>query len=176
MGSSQVLRIAAGKCQTSTLWPSESTTARCTAFSSSRTFPGQRIFLERVKSRLREALHFLIELLRRNLQEVVREQRNIVAAIAQWRQMHLHHVHAVVEVFAEISPLHHLGQIAIGGADQADIDVDRWRCCRGARICALAARATISAAGRASSRRFHRGTACPDRRIPGGRVGSSTRR
>ena len=37
----------------------------------------------------------------------------------------MHHVQAVVEIFAKSALLHHLRQIAVRRADQPDIQVDR---------------------------------------------------
>ena len=59
------------------------------------------------------------------LQEVLGEQRDVVAPVAQRRDRHGDDVQAVVEVLAE-APLAHGGpQILVGGGDQAQVDLQR---------------------------------------------------
>src|ERR1700683_1621743 len=77
-----------------------------------------------MESWAREPAHFLIELLRGHLKEMLCKQGNIVATFAQGRKIHLHNVEAVIQVFAEFSLLDHFGQLAVRGADQAYVDVN----------------------------------------------------
>src|SRR5207253_1041288 len=58
-----------------------------------------------------------------NAQEVVGEQGDIVAALAQWGQEDGHDVDAVIKVFAKTSGAHHLFQVLVGGGEQAKINV-----------------------------------------------------
>ena len=81
--------------------------------------PRPAIFLERPHGRLRKSLGLLAELLRGNLQKVLRQQRNVLAAFSQRRKVHLNHVQPVVKVFAESALLHHVGQVAVASRRSA---------------------------------------------------------
>ena len=59
------------------------------------------------------------------LERVFRQQRDVRAAVAQRRQRDGDDVDAIVEVLAKASLGDFLGQVAIGGGDQADVDPDR---------------------------------------------------
>ncbi len=52
------------------------------------------------------------------------EQRQILGALAQRRKMQRDHVQPIVEVRSKGSLAHRLFQVAIGGGDDADVDVD----------------------------------------------------
>ena len=57
-------------------------------------------------------------------EEVLGEQRDVLAALAQRRDPHLDHVEPVVEVLAE-GAARDLGlEIAVGRGDHADVDLD----------------------------------------------------
>ena len=59
-----------------------------------------------------------------NLLEEVRDQlRDVLAALAQRRHRDLDHVQPVIEVFAERALRDHVAQVAVRGADDADVDV-----------------------------------------------------
>ena len=57
------------------------------------------------------------------LQEVLDEQRNIFAALAQRRQVKRDHVQTVEQILAERAFAHHLPQIDVGRGDDAHVDV-----------------------------------------------------
>ena len=59
------------------------------------------------------------------LEGVFRQQRDVRAAVAERRQRDGDDVDAIVEVLAKASLVDFLGQLAIGGCDQADVDPDR---------------------------------------------------
>ena len=52
------------------------------------------------------------------------QQRHVAGAAAQRRHFEGHHVQAVIEVFAELALLDAAGQVAIGGGDHPDVDLD----------------------------------------------------
>ena len=56
-------------------------------------------------------------------QEVVHQIGHVFAAFAQGRHRDLNHVEAVIEVFPEGALRDHLAQVAVGGADDAHVDV-----------------------------------------------------
>ena len=55
---------------------------------------------------------------------MLHEQRHIVFAIAQRRELDVNHMQAVVQIFAEASFFHQLAQIHVGGGDDAHIHFD----------------------------------------------------
>src|SRR5262249_7760103 len=71
-----------------------------------------------------EPPNLLLELLGKFQQKLLGQQRNIVAPVAQSRQVHLHYVESVVQILAEFALLYHLAQISVRGAHQADIDAN----------------------------------------------------
>ena len=62
-----------------------------------------------------------------SLQEVADEQRQVVAALAQRRQVDGDDVEAEVQVGPEAAILHALVEVAVGGGDDAHVDGDRLR-------------------------------------------------
>jgi hypothetical protein len=76
-------------------------------FSSSRTLPGQSYAISTSSDpdQLETGLPILFAVL---LDEVLREQGNIVLAIAQRRQLHVDDVQAVEQILAEASLVHQL--------------------------------------------------------------------
>ena len=56
--------------------------------------------------------------------EVGHQQRDILAAFAQGRDRDVHHVEAVVEVFAERPRLHQRHEVLVRCRDDADVDFD----------------------------------------------------
>ena len=59
--------------------------------------------------------------------QVLDEQRDVLAAIAQRRERDREHVEPIVQVAAEAALAHFLGQIAVGRGDDAHVDVHRAR-------------------------------------------------
>src|SRR5258708_6662134 len=55
---------------------------------------------------------------------MMRQQRKIVAALTQGRETQFDKVQAVKQILAEFALLHHFLQVAIGGGDQPNIDID----------------------------------------------------
>ena len=53
--------------------------------------------------------------------EVLCQHRDVLVALAQWRDGELHHAQTVVEVLPELSLRHHRLEVAIGGGDQPDV-------------------------------------------------------
>src|SRR5205085_2879012 len=53
------------------------------------------------------------------------EQRDVLAAIAQRRQLEAHDVEPIEEVRAERAAVDRLAQIAVCGGDQANVELDR---------------------------------------------------
>ena len=56
------------------------------------------------------------------VEKVLRQQRNVLAPLAQRHRLHRKHVEAEIEVFAKPAALHFLLEVAVGGGDQADVD------------------------------------------------------
>jgi hypothetical protein len=50
------------------------------------------------------------------------QQRNILAALAQWRDAQADHIQTVIEILAKTALLDHGGQLAVGGSEDADVD------------------------------------------------------
>ena len=48
------------------------------------------------------------------------------APLAQRRHRDLDHLQAVIEILAELAAQHHRFEVAVGGGDDADVDVDRF--------------------------------------------------
>ena len=63
--------------------------------------------------------------LRKLVEETPREQFDVAWPFAQRRRHQRHDIDAVIEVGAEIVARHGLFQIAVGGADDAHIDLQR---------------------------------------------------
>src|SRR6185503_14016628 len=82
-------------------------------------------------------LAFLAALRRDLPQEVLDEQRNVLAALAQRRQMNVDDVEAVVEVLAERALDHQILEILMRGRDHARIDLDRLRAADGPHLLLL---------------------------------------
>ena len=58
-------------------------------------------------------------------EQVLGQRLDVAGPLAQARQADLERVDAVHQVFAEIAGLDHLGQVAVRGADDAHIDLER---------------------------------------------------
>ncbi len=74
---------------------SASTTARCTTFSNSRTFPGQEHSSSACSAELREPFGLLAKLIGELLHKMMSEFRNALAPFTQRRQMQLHDIQAI---------------------------------------------------------------------------------
>ena len=74
--------------------PVASSAARCSAFFSSRTLPGQRCARSASRASARQ-------LLARRARKCVRERQDVVGALGERRHAQLDHVEPVVEVLAE---------------------------------------------------------------------------
>ena len=61
------------------------------------------------------------------LEEVLHQQRNVVAPLAQRGQLHRDHVEAIEEILAERALGDHLREIGVGRGDDADVDLDGVR-------------------------------------------------
>ncbi len=58
-------------------------------------------------------------------EEVQRQLRHVLEALAQRRHPDREDVEAVVEILAELAVLDQLDHVAVGGRDQAEVDLDR---------------------------------------------------
>ena len=105
--------------------PVLSTTARSITFSSSRTLPGQSYSISRSSASGASSMPLRLVLLAVLLEEVLHEQRDVVAPLAQRRQVDADDVQPVEEVLAEPPVLHLLLQVDVGRGDDADVDLDR---------------------------------------------------
>ena len=75
------------------------------------------------------------------VEEVLREQRHVLARARERRQREPHHVEAVVEVLPEAPRRDHLREVAVGRADHAHVHRHAPRCRRAGAPRASAARA-----------------------------------
>ncbi len=78
--------------------------------------------IERVRRELETALLVLVAVL---FQEMVDQQRDVILAVAQRRQLNRDDVQAIEEILAEFPFLHHLPQVDVGRGDDAHVDLDR---------------------------------------------------
>ena len=60
------------------------------------------------------------------LEEVLREIRDVVLALAQGRQEDVDDVQPVVEILTEPALVHHVPKIAVGRGDDPHVDLDRF--------------------------------------------------
>ena len=96
-------------------------TIRSIRFFSSRTLPGQWI-LRQHAVRLRRQLLGLAPVGGGELaQEVIGQQRNVLAPLAQRRHVERNHVQPVEQILAKIAALDLLLQILVGGRDHAHV-------------------------------------------------------
>ena len=105
--------------------PAASSTARWMVFSSSRTLPlqvwrqQQALGLGRDRA-IGHAIGFGIF-----AREVVGQGADVLGPLAQRGQAQVHDIQAIEQVFAEGAVLDRLGQVAVGGGDDADVHLDR---------------------------------------------------
>ena len=103
--------------------PSQSEAARSTTLRSSRTLPGQSwpISADMASTAM---LSGMPRRLRHLGEEVVHELRDVLAALAQRRELDVDDREAEVEVLAEGALVDHLAQVAVGGGEHAHVDLD----------------------------------------------------
>ena len=104
--------------------PSARITARSIAFCSSRTLPGHECSTS-IASASGDSVSFLPTSRRDALDEVMRQLRDVLLALAQRRNRDREHRQAEIQVLAELPRRHRLPQHAVGGGDNADVDLDR---------------------------------------------------
>ena len=66
----------------------------------------------------------LVVLLGRLAQEMLSEERDILAVVAQWWKKKLHDVETEEEILSEFTFLGHFGQVAVGGGKEAHLGGD----------------------------------------------------
>ena len=151
---------ARGRSAARSRGPGASAIADSITFSSSRTLPGQsdRTSCSSASSSMPSTRQARSRVL---AQEVLDEQRDVLAPLAQRRNLDAHHVQAVEEIRAEAPVRHHRREVAMGRRDHPDVDGHGARPSRpGAPPCA-GGRAAAWPARRAGSRRPRPGRACP---------------
>ena len=110
--------------------PGASTTMLSTRFRSSRTFPGHG-YSTRISQRLgRDALERPVVLSRQLRDELPDEDRDVLAPLAQRRQVDAQDVEPVVQVRPEAALLDALAERIVRRRDDADVDRDGLRCRR----------------------------------------------
>ena len=116
-------RIRAG-CRAGSTGVRSSATARSMAFSSSRMLPGQSYACSSAIA-APEMPAIGLPICAANLgDEVLGQQRDVLAPLAQRRQPHRDDVDAVEQVLAERALGHHLRQVPVGRGDDADVGLD----------------------------------------------------
>ena len=155
-------RCAPGNAKSSSvrIGPRQVTIARSTAFSSSRTLPGQLWSIRSLQRALGDVADVLAEFVREALQEVVGQQRDVLAPLAQRRNADLDDVQAVVQILAELAFGDGLLQIRRGSPRSRARRRAPPRCRRRGRSCAPAGRAAGPPAAWARCRRSRRGRWC----------------
>ena len=141
--------------------PDVSTTARSMTFSSSRTLPGQSYSVSRSSAsgvELELGLAVLVAVL---VEEVLREQRDVVLALAQRRQLDGDDVQPVEEILAEPALLHHLPQVDVGRGDDPHVDLDRLHAAQPHELALLHDAQQLAPASRAGRCRFRRRRCVP---------------
>ena len=103
--------------------PSVITAARSRQFSSSRTLPGQSWCIS-TRSALSVRLEFAALLAADLVHQEAGEVGDVLHALAQGGQVDRHHVEPVVEVLAEAPGLDLGFEVAVGGGDDAHVDLD----------------------------------------------------
>ena len=95
--------------------------------SSSRTLPFQGSDMNSFSSVASTPLKRFLQLAVVQADEVLDQRRDVLAALAQRRDLDAEDVEAVVEVVAEAAGLDLAAQVAVGGGDDAHVDLDRRR-------------------------------------------------
>ena len=93
-----------------------------------REFPdisGPGVFFQSVQRGLGKSSGPSLELRGGGFEKMLRQQRNVLSPFPQRWKMHLYDVQAVIQILAKFPSLHQIKQIAIRGANQAYINVDR---------------------------------------------------
>ena len=91
-------------------------------FSSSRTLPGQSYCCTAASDAVFHALDPLAGALRVLADEVFDEYGDVLAPLAQRRDLDRDHVEPVEEILLELALGDELPQVAVGGGDHADVD------------------------------------------------------
>ena len=73
----------------------------------------------------RERLHLAMEARRGVLQEVVDQERDVLAALGERRDHQLDDAQAIVQVLAEAAGAHRRLEVLVGGGEHAHVDADR---------------------------------------------------
>ena len=72
-----------------------------------------------------DPLHMPAELPRQTPHKMRGQQRDVIAALAQWRHVHRHHQQPVVQVHAKPSFAHQFRQVAVRGRKQTHVHLQR---------------------------------------------------
>src|SRR5690606_28076433 len=71
-----------------------------------------------------EAAGWPLDLVARQYEEMARQQQDVFATLAQWRDIQVEHVEAIEQVLAKGAGADQLFQVAVGGAEDAYVDPD----------------------------------------------------
>ena len=96
-------------------------------FSSWRTLPGQRYAISRRSASCDTVTAPRPDSAASFCEKVLHEQRHVLAAFAQRRQLHRNHVEPVEQILAERSVGDHPREIGMRRRDHAHVDLDRVR-------------------------------------------------
>ena len=94
-------------------------------FFNSRTLPGHEYAIKHFADRRRDGRDGLAVRGGELLEKVLDQERDVVAPLAQGRELDADDLEAVIEVLAELPFGDGVGQVAMRGRDQADVDLDR---------------------------------------------------
>ena len=166
----------AKKSSTSSSRPPRISTARSMVCRSWRMLPGQFCVCSHSMRRGAEIARRRADRPRpHSLQEVAGQQRDVVAPLAQRRQVECDQVEPVEQVLAELAALTISCERAVRRRDHAHVDGARAGSSRAPRTCGPAARAAASPATPDRARRSRRGRSCRRRRARSGPCRSCAR-
>src|SRR5580765_1192964 len=71
------------------------------------------------------------------VEERRRQRDDVLWPLTQWRDANLEDLESIVEIFSEMSAIHCGAEITIGGGDNADIGLDRFRAAEALKLMLL---------------------------------------
>ena len=142
------------------LSPGTIITSRSTQLRSSRTLPGQGWAASAASAAGVKRFGAERGAGRRSRQEVLGEQRDVPAALAQRRHVQRDHREPVEEVLAEAPGGDQVLEVAVGGGDHPHVDAHRLAAADPLEALALEHPQQLGLRARAACRRSRRGTAC----------------
>ena len=133
---------------TSNSSPRESMTARSMKFASSRTLPGHGLFVRAPWFAGGMELICLPHAPGELRHKIVHQQRNVLAPFAKRRDLNRKDVKAIEQVLAKLLLPNHGGKVAMGGGNDAHIDLIVLALPRRSNSCSCTARSSFGCSSR----------------------------